>query len=469
MNEKDTYELIDKLIKDSNLNELDFGINDEELNNITMDSELDSLSKDRIKSSLKLKINGSNINKKERNKLKKSLIVASLISAIIISPIAVKAIADKIYNYIDTTGQVITSKESLFILKKAIIKDIGENIVILESFIINTENNKVDLKIRGKGIFPNIDKLTVKIGDEYLEPGGTGYGGDNTEWISDNDFKYKGEYTLDDIIEIYLELEDGSEVKFNPVLEKSGAVSTYGELGPGDKTNGVEIISSIKYDGNILDVNFISSLENNDIKVSDYGNPYAYDEVTKENNHGIVLIDKNGRQVQGETGRYGDRSNNYTFDISNLEKPFKIVIPQIVVETYGEISSSGKIKIPIPKEDEVIKFDKEIKMKRQRDYGVLSDNDVFKISKIRRNKDKKVMLYIEYPKNNSVVKRRMIEIERTHNKFDNGSNGWSMLADENSIGFRMDLEPMDIDKKYMKINFIDSEFIVYGPWEIVVE
>lgn len=469
MNEKDTYDLIDNLIKDSNIDEIDFDINEEVLNDLTIDNKLDSLSKDRIKASLKSKIGDLSINKKQNNKFKKSVIIASLISVIVISPIAVKAIADKIYNYIDTTGQVITSKESLYKLKKTIAKEIGKNIVTLESFIINTESNQVNLKIRGEGSFPNIDKLTVKIGDEYLEPSETGYGGNNKEWISDNDFKYKGKYKLEDNIEIYFELEDGSKVIFNPVLERSGAVSTYGDLGPGDEINGVEIISSIKYDGDTLDVNFISSLENNNLKVSNYGNPYSYDEKTKERSYGIMLVDKNGMKVQGKRGVYSDRSNNFTFDISGLEKPFKIIIPQLVVEPQGKISNSGKIKIPIPKEDEVINFNKEIKMKRHMYYGVLNDNDVFKISKIKRNNDNKVRLYIEYPKNNTTAKRRMIEIKATYNKFDNGSNGWAMLADENSIGFRMDLEPMDINKKYMKIDFIDSEFIVYGPWEIAIE
>ena len=105
MEDKDVYEVIDELIKnelENNINIREYEIFNKELeNNFKLDEEF----KNRIKTKVKKSISKNKNDKYLR--IKKLTIIASIVCILTVFPLVVKAIVDKVYNYVDTTGQVI--------------------------------------------------------------------------------------------------------------------------------------------------------------------------------------------------------------------------------------------------------------------------------------------------------------------------------------------------------------------------
>ena len=121
MEDKDVYEVIDELIKnelENNINISEDEIFNKELeNNFKLDEEF----KNRIKLKVKKSISKNKNDKYLR--LKKLTIIASIVCILTVFPFAVKAIVDKVYNYVDTTGQVIKSESVVYKLENPIIKN----------------------------------------------------------------------------------------------------------------------------------------------------------------------------------------------------------------------------------------------------------------------------------------------------------------------------------------------------------
>ena len=105
----------------------------------------------------------------------------------------------------------------------------------------------------------------------------------------------------------------------------------------------------------------------------------------------MILRDKKGKEVEGKIVQHGDRSNNFTFDTSNMEKPYKIIIPKITLAPYGVVQSSKVIKLPIPKNGETINLNKEVVIEYNRDYGFNNENNSFKILNCQFKSDKLLM------------------------------------------------------------------------------
>ena len=346
MEDKDVYEVIDELIKnelENNINISEDEIFNKELeNNFKLDEEF----KNRIK--LKVKKSISNNKNDKYLRPKKLTIIAFIVCILTVFPLVVKAIVDKVYNYVDTTGQVIKSDSVVYKLENPITKNKNNNTITLESFVLDTKDKTVNMKISGIGQIPKKDYTTIKIGNENIDTTFYGIGSSGNEWKYEISSNYNLNYSNENI-EVILYLDDKTNFKLNFSLIKSDAVSSYKDLGPSDTKNNVEIVSVVKEEGNLLDVNFISSIEEKDLQVMDYGNPYNYNEKTNTYDYEVILRDKKGKEVEGKIVQHGDRSNNFTFDTSNMEKPYKIIIPKITLAPYGVVQSSKVIKLPIPK------------------------------------------------------------------------------------------------------------------------
>lgn len=468
MEDKDVYEVIDELIKnelENNINISEDEIFNKELeNNFKLDEEF----KNRIK--LKVKKSISNNKNDKYLRLKKLTIIASIVCILTVFPFAVKAIVDKVYNYVDTTGQVIKSESVVYKLENPITKNKNNNTITLESFVLDTKDKTVNMKISGIGQIPKKDYTTIKIGNENIDTTFSGIGSSGNEWKYEISSNYNLNYSNENI-EVILYLDDKTNFKLNFSLIKSDAVSSYKDLGPSDTKNNVEIVSVVKEEGNLLDVNFISSIEEKDLQVMDYGNSYNYNEKTNTYDYEVILRDKKGKEVEGKIVQHGDRSNNFTFDTSNMEKPYKIIIPKITLAPYGVVQSSKVIKLPIPKNDETINLNKEVVIENNRDYGFNNENNSFKIKKIKRY-DENIRIYLDFNKNNKVIKRRTLNVEIQEGVFGNSSNGCSMTftqKNEDAILDIIDVTPKNINKRNMKIKFSDGEFVLYGPWEMEIK
>ena len=468
MEDKDVYEVIDELIKnelENNINISEDEIFNKELeNNFKLDEEF----KNRIK--LKVKKSISNNKNDKYLRLKKLTIIASIVCILTVFPLVVKAIVDKVYNYVDTTGQVIKSDSVVYKLENPITKNKNNNTITLESFVLDTKDKTVNMKISGIGQIPKKDYTTIKIGNENIDTTFYGIGSSGNEWKYEISSNYNINYSNENI-EVSLDLDDKTNFKLNFSLIKSDAVSSYKDLGPSDTKNNVEIVSVVKEEGNLLDVNFISSIEEKDLQVMDYGNPYNYNKKTNTYDYEVILRDKKGKEVEGKIVQHGDRSNNFTFDTSNMEKPYKIIIPKITLAPYGVVQSSKVIKLPIPKNGETINLNKEVVIENNRDYGFNNENNSFKIKKIKRY-DENIRIYLDFNKNNKVIKRRTLNVEIQEGVFGNSSNGCSMTftqKNEDAILDIIDVTPKNINKRNMKIKFSDGEFVLYGPWEMEIK
>ena len=468
MEDKDVYEVIDELIKnelENNINISEDEIFNKELeNNFKLDEEF----KNRIK--LKVKKSISNNKNDKYLRLKKLTIIASIVCILTVFPLVVKAIVDKVYNYVDTTGQVIKSDSVVYKLENPITKNKNNNTITLESFVLDTKDKTVNMKISGIGQIPKKDYTTIKIGNENIDTTFSGIGSSGNEWKYEISSNYNLNYS-NEKIEVSLDLGDKTNFELNFSLIKSDAVSSYKDLGPSDTKNNVEIVSVVKEEGNLLDVNFISSIEEKDLQVMYYGNPYNYNEKTNTYDYEVILRDKKGKEVEGKIVQHGDRSNNFTFDTSNMEKPYKIIIHKITLAPYGVVQSSKVIKLPIPKNGETINLNKEVVIEYNRDYGFNNENNSFKIKKIKRY-DENIRIYLDFNKNNKVIKRRTMNIEIQEGLLGRSSYGCSMTftqKNEDAILDIIDVTPKNINKRNMKIKFSDGEFVLYGPWEMEIK
>lgn len=468
MEDKDLYEVIDELIK--NELEKDINIREDEIFNKELDNnfKLDDEFKNRIKSKVKKSISNNKNDKYLR--LKKLTIIASIACILTVFPLVVKAIVDKVYNYVDTTGQVIKSDSAVYKLDNPITKNKNNNTITLESFVLNTKDKIVNMKISGIGKIPKKDYTTIKIGDENIDTTSYGIGSSGNEWKYEISSNYNLNYSNENI-EVSLDLGDKTNFKLNFSLIKSDAVSSYKDLGPSDTKDNIEIVSVVKEEGDLLDVNFISSIEEKNLQVMYYGNPYNYNEKTNTYDYEIILRDKKGKEVEGKIVQHGDRSNNFTFDTSNMEKPYKIIIPKITLAPYGVVQSSKAIKLPIPKNGETININKEVTIENNRDYGFNNENNSFKIKKIKRY-DENIRVYLDFNKNNKAIKRRTLNIEIQGGLFGGSSEGCSMTftqKNEDAILDIIDVTPKNINKRNIKIKFSDGEFVLYGPWEMEIK
>ena len=358
----------------------------------------------------------------------------------------------------------------MYKLENPITKNKNNNTITLESFVLDTKDKTVNMKISGIGQIPKKDYTTIKIGNENIDTTFYGIGSSGNEWKYEISSNYNINYSNENI-EVSLDLDDKTNFKLNFSLIKSDAVSSYKDLGPSDTKNNVEIVSVVKEEGNLLDVNFISSIEEKDLQVMDYGNPYNYNKKTNTYDYEVILRDKKGKEVEGKIVQHGDRSNNFTFDTSNMEKPYKIIIPKITLAPYGVVQSSKVIKLPIPKNGETINLNKEVVIENNRDYGFNNENNSFKIKKIKRY-DENIRIYLDFNKNNKVIKRRTLNVEIQEGVFGNSSNGCSMTftqKNEDAILDIIDVTPKNINKRNMKIKFSDGEFVLYGPWEMEIK
>ena len=358
----------------------------------------------------------------------------------------------------------------MYKLDNPITKNKNNNTITLESFVLNTKDKTVNMKISGIGQIPKKDYTTIKIGNENIDTTFSGIGSSGNEWKYEISSNYNLNYS-NEKIEVSLDLGDKTNFELNFSLIKSDAVSSYKDLGPSDTKNNVEIVSVVKEEGNLLDVNFISSIEEKDLQVMYYGNPYNYNEKTNTYDYEVILRDKKGKEVEGKIVQHGDRSNNFIFDTSNMEKPYKIIIPKITLAPYGVVQSSKVIKLPIPKNGETINLNKEVVIENNRDYGFNNENNSFKIKKIKRY-DENIRIYLDFNKNNKVIKRRTLNVEIQEGVFGNSSNGCSMTftqKNEDAILDIIDVTPKNINKRNMKIKFSDGEFVLYGPWEMEIK
>ena len=86
-------------------------------------------------------------NKKTINK-KKVIAAASVIISITITPLGIRALKDMFYTYIPSTGNIINTDSTIYLLEKTINKKIGSRKVTLKELSYDQKNNSLSKRHR---------------------------------------------------------------------------------------------------------------------------------------------------------------------------------------------------------------------------------------------------------------------------------------------------------------------------------
>lgn len=416
------------------------------------------------------------IHQKKNNKLKK-LVIAVSIAGIIIIPIGVGAYKKIQQTYVPGFGRMVETNEIIYSLEKPVSNKIGTRKTTIRNIYYNLESKTIYVYVEGNGQLPQ-DSATLKINNKKLKSTDT-----NLEKISNSDlaiswagtytFKYDKTYNKKDV-SFEIVLSNGEKAKFKCKLTKGTQVNDIKELGPTSSSKGIAITSVIHEEKNQLDITLLSNLPRSNTFITYGQSPYTDKNEPYGTDEGILnLTDANGNTVVGkidkniDTGEY----NRFTFDTSNLAKPFNIDIPQIQLNTNGEFVSSDIIELPIPQQDEKITLNKEILLNTIHKLFKDSDKEVKLVSIARnnnectieldyKNEDKEVKLT-----NPTIIPTGESKIADDHNYFDSGLSG-SLLSNY-SIEWNFILPYPDSDKLFVKI--LGSEYKIKGDWKLTIE
>lgn len=416
------------------------------------------------------------IQQKKNNKLKK-LVIAASIAGIIIVPIGVGACKKIQQTYVPGFGRMVETNEIIYSLEKPVSYKIGTRKTTIRDIYYNLESKKIYVYVDGNGQLPQ-DNAILRINNKKLKSIDS-----NLEKISNSDlgiswtgtyiFKYDKTYNEKEVL-FEIILSNGEKAKIKCTLTKGTQVNDIKELGPTSSSKGIDITSVIHEEKNQLDVTLLSNLPRSNTFITYGQSPYPDKNEPYGTNEGILnLTDANGNTVVGKISKDTDNGehNRFTFDISNLTKPFTIDVPQIQLNTNGEFVSSDIIELPIPKQDEKITLNKEVILKTNHKLFKDSDKEVKLVNIARNNNECTVQLDYENEDrdvkltNPTIIPAGESKISDEQDYFDSGLSG-SLLSNY-SIEWNFILPYPDSNKLFVKI--LGSEYKIKGNWKLTIE
>lgn len=320
--------------------------------------------------------------------------VAGILLCILVSSSVAIAISNNKYKYIYTSGNVFEYEGKIYGLEETIEKeDKDGNKIVLDMQIIE-ENNMARVSVGGMYFLPKSEKSELKIGNNTYKNTRTGVNELEYSWGVYDIFEGIKGYEENQEIVYTIYLDNENKVDFNLRLKEIEGVENYENLGIVDKYNNIQITSIINENKNEMVIDFLT-----------YDNPVnirpGIDGVDGTFS-AIYLIDANGKRVNGlrtiENGSI--KYNRVKFDTRDTQKPYKMVIPQVIAEFFmieDEDIYSKYITLDIPKDGEIVEIDKDIKLDIK-STGIKTDNDTVKLTSGKREGNK-FIVNVEYPEN----------------------------------------------------------------------
>lgn len=411
-----------------------------------------------------------------KKKIAIALSLGALILFMTLTPLgvnAIKSLTDTIYTYIPSLGSTIKVNDLIYSLEEPITKSINSRKITLSEVYYNTETDLIIVDVQGNGKFPK-DKAVLKIKNKKIKSFESSIedmsnSNQNISWAGSYFFKYKKPYNNEDIkFSLFLNKNEKMEIECN--LKEAKNVKDITNLGPSDTNKNITITGVVHEKKDVLEMTFLNNLSEENIGV-------FYEKFMEENqSEGIKLIDANnevvlGKKIEGINGE----QNKFSFDITNLKKPFKVVIPQIEIYIHEEVSSSEVIELPIPKENEEIFIDEEISLEIKNKL-VEGSNTKINIESIKRE-DENCTMKLTFPKydkeeiqliNCVIVPDGDSLLKNGEDWFEGGLSGFRDIEDEKYVReLSFKLPYVDADKLFVKIR--GSEYRIMGPWEMVVD
>lgn len=416
-------------------------------------------------------------NKKTINK-KKVIAAASVIIFLSITPLGIKALKDMFYTYIPSTGNIISTDSTIYLLEKTINKKIGSRKVTLKELSYDPKNKMIIVSVEGNGQLPSND-ATIKINKYKLKSSTCNITKlydtrSYASWSGNYFFEYDKKYNEKNV-ELEFTLDNGNKAIFNCKLSKAKQVNNISELGYSAFNKNIEITAIVDEENNKLYVTLLDNLPKENMVVNYGASPYPTNYDLDRTIEGIITLkDRDGNISKGKLAEGTDllTDNRYCIDITNLKKPFTLEIPSISIVIPEGLNSSDIVELPIPTNEDKININKNI-MINNKDEMFIKANSHVNIVSIQRdgeyytielnypdNKDREVKMLecVVVPAGNSIT-------TEGENWFEDGLSGNISKDGNRTITFK--LPKQNDDKLFIKV--LGSEYEIKGPWKISID
>ena len=416
-------------------------------------------------------------NKKTINK-KKVIAAASVIISITITPLGIRALKDMFYTYIPSTGNIINTDSTIYLLEKTINKNIGSRKVTLKELSYDQKNKMIIVSVEGNGQLPSND-ATIKINKYKLKSSTCNITkiydtSSYASWRGNYFFEYDKKYNEKNV-ELEFTLDNGNKAIFNCKLSKAKQVNNISELGYSAFNKNIEITAIVDEENNKLYVTLLDNLPKENMVVNYGASPYPTNYDLDRTIEGIITLkDRDGNISKGKLAEGTDllTDNRYCIDITNLKKPFTLEIPSISIVIPEGLNSSDIVELPIPTNEDKININKNI-MINNKDEMFIKANSHVNIVSIQRdgeyytielnypdNEDREVKMLecVVVPAGNSIT-------TEGENWFEDGLSGNISKDGNRTITFK--LPKQNDDKLFIKV--LGSEYEIKGPWKISID
>ena len=416
-------------------------------------------------------------NKKTINK-KKVIAAASVIIFLSITPLGIKALKDMFYTYIPSTGNIISTDSTIYLLEKTINKKIGSRKVTLKELSYDPKNKMIIVSVEGNGQLPS-NEATIKINKYKLKSSTCNITKlydtrSYASWSGNYFFEYDKKYNEKNV-ELEFTLDNGNKAIFNCKLSKAKQVNNISELGYSAFNKNIEITAIVDEENNKLYVTLLDNLPKENMVVNYGASPYPTNYDLDRTIEGIITLkDRDGNISKGKLAEGTDllADNIYCIDITNLKKPFTLEIPSISIVIPEGLNSSDIVELPIPTNEDKININKNI-MINNKDEMFIKANSHVNIVSIQRdgeyytielnypdNKDREVKMLecVVVPAGNSIT-------TEGENWFEDGLSGNISKDGNRTITFK--LPKQNDDKLFIKV--LGSEYEIKGPWKISID
>ena len=416
-------------------------------------------------------------NKKTINK-KKVIAAASVIISITITPLGIRALKDMFYTYIPSTGNIINTDSTIYLLEKTINKKIGSRKVTLKELSYDQKNKMIIVSVEGNGQLPSND-ATIKINKYKLKSSTCNITKlydtrSYASWSGNYFFEYDKKYNEKNV-ELEFTLDNGNKAIFNCKLSKAKQVNNISELGYSAFNKNIEITAIVDEENNKLYVTLLDNLPKENMVVNYGASPYPTNYDLDRTIEGIITLkDRDGNISKGKLAEGTDllTDNRYCIDITNLKKPFTLEIPSISIVIPEGLNSSDIVELPIPTNEDKININKNI-MINNKDEMFIKANSHVNIVSIQRdgeyytielnypdNEDREVKMLecVVVPAGNSIT-------TEGENWFEDGLSGNISKDGNRTITFK--LPKQNDDKLFIKV--LGSEYEIKGPWKISID
>lgn len=468
MKDKYTQKLIEGI---ENIDNLDF-----DFDKFSKDINLEEIDIEKIKKTTYKKIGKENL-KKYKNKKLKTLVASIALILIIGTPIA-RALVEHLYKYDISSGKIIKSEEIIYILKEPITKKVGDGNITIDSFYIDTKDEKIIINETAKNIkgFEYIKSELMVNNKDIMKDTYTKL--DENTWTKHTGTYLNNKYDKNDKVKYIIKLKDKNDnitkVEFDIELVEAKSVEEYNKNIAKDTKNDItlSVLTTKENDNLYVDFMAIPKNENMHFEVDNYGN-----DVNKNIGSGIYLIDANGKKIEGEYVLEGISNNKFKFNTKELQKPYRIEVSNIDININREEQKlkSTNVKLPKLKVNEKLEINKTIGIK-DKNNELTSKNSKVIIESVERkiiNKEDIYNIKVIYPDNkDNNVKINYISIDPISSilggfKFNFASSSQDAIKDGMYANINIYMSNKDINKpRGIEFNISPSNYTVNGPWVI---